>query len=263
MRVSASINPWLPWLKPVLPSVVLLEGKALELYHGSLLGQAIPSLLVNETVFGLEKAGKKAQAIHDHLIKLGFQKRARSLEGEKIAAPFYYREDLGGIRFIFRPKRASQPPTTQGLFASPDKSLGLLLENPHSVEVKYLGEGYDIRLPQVGRFILAHGLKLGLKKKTSQQGIYLAAMNLIFILDLLVGHPELQDEALDDFLEIRPPALLREFRDNLKQNGPGSILWESALRLYLNLYPKAKIVQLTSWYWEFQKEMVKVIAAEK
>jgi hypothetical protein len=125
--------------------------------------------------------------------------------------------------------------------------------------VKYLDQIYEVRIPQVGRFVLNHGLKLRLKKKFGPKEIYQAAMQFIFILDLLAGNKELQDEALNDFFEIRPPALIREFRDNLKQNGPGSILWESTQKLYLNLYPAAKIVQLNSWYWEFQKEITKVI----
>lgn len=263
MRVFASITPWLPWLKPFLPSLVLLGGKASELYHGSLLGKSIPSLLVKDTIFGLERAGKKSQNIHDHLLRLGFQKKTEKTNRGKPNFLLYHREDLGSLCFMFPQIRSSQSSTSNGLLANPDKGLELLLENPHSVEVKYLDQIYEVRIPQVGRFVLNHGLKLRLKKKFDPKEIYLTAMQLIFILDLLAGNKELQDEALNDFFEIRPPVLLREFRDNLKQNGPGSILWESAQKLYFNLYPTAKIVQLNSWYWEFQKEIAKVIQQSK
>ena len=88
-------------------------------------------------------------------------------------------------------------------------------------------------------------------------------MHFVYILDLLVENEEFEEEALNDLLEIRPPALVRELRDNLKENGPGSILWESAQRLYLDLYPNVKAVKLTSWHWKFQKKLSKTILDAK
>jgi hypothetical protein len=44
---------------------------------------------------------------------------------------------------------------------------------------------------------------------------------------------------------------LKEFVENLRQNGPGSVIWDSTQKLYLERYPGSKIVDLTSWYWKF------------
>ncbi len=263
MRASASVSPWLPWLKPFLPSMVLLGGNAAELYHSSLLGRPIPPLLIKDTIFGVEKAGKKSAALHEHLIKLGFQKKNEKTEVPEASVPVYRRGDLGTIRFVFPQKKSGQPAASAGLAAAPEKGLEILLENPHSVEVKYLDQSYDVYIPQIGRFVLANGLKVKILKKSDPRDIYRAAMHFIHILDLLVENEDFEEEALNDFLEIRPPALLREFRDNLKENGPGSILWESAQKLYLNLYPNVKAVKLTSWHWKFQKKISKTILDSK
>ncbi|HET9870048.1 MAG TPA: hypothetical protein VFR02_06090 [bacterium] len=259
MRVSASVSPWLPWLEPFLPSLVLLGGSASELYHSSLLGRPIPPLLIKEKVFGLEKAGKASGALHEHLVKSGFQKRNERPADAAGPVPAYFRGDLGTLRFVFPQTRAGQTASSGGVAAMPEKGLELLLENPHAVEVKYLDRTYDVRVPQIGRFVLANGLKVRAPKKAGPAEVYQAAMRLILVLDLLAGSEDFEDEALDDLLEIRPPALVRELRDNLKDNGPGSILWESAQRLYLNLYPGAKAVELATWHWKFQKRLSKNI----
>ncbi|HVM32432.1 MAG TPA: hypothetical protein VMU88_04800 [bacterium] len=256
MRVTASVSPWLPWLKPFLPSLVLLDGNASEIYHGSLLGQPIPPLLIKEKVFGVARVGAKSAPLHAHLIQAGFQRRGEK-NASGVPVPVYYRGDLGSVRFVFPQSRSGQSAPAAGLAASPEKGLELLLENPHAVEVKYLGETYEVLVPQIGRFLLANGLKVRASKKASPTDIYRAAMHFVYILDLLVENEDFEEEALNDLLEIRPPALVRELRDNLRENGPGSILWESAQRLYLNLYPDVKAVTLTSWHWKFQKKLSK------
>jgi hypothetical protein len=263
LRVTASVASWLPWLKPFLPSMVLLGGNASELYHSSLLGNPIPPLLIKEKIFALEKVGKKSAVIHEHLIKAGFQRKNEKIEASGLVVPVYYREDLGAARFVFPKTRPGQSASSSGLAASPEKGLEILLENPHSVEVKYLDQSYDVYIPQIGRFVLANGLKARAPRKASPSDLYQAAMHFVYIMDLLVEHEEFEEEALNDLLEIRPPALVRELRDNLKENGPGSILWESAQRLYLDLYPNVKAVKLTSWHWKFQKKLSKTILDAK
>lgn len=133
----------------------------------------------------------------------------------------------------------------------PDKRAAFLLENPHFVDVPYLGQNYEVFIPQVGRFILDKGLGLKTGRFLDPDKVYESSQSLLMILDLLVAHEELQEEALNDFLEIRPPALVKEFLRLLKQNGPGSVLWDSAQKLYLERYPGSKIVTLTKWYWNF------------
>jgi hypothetical protein len=243
--------------------MVVLGANASELYHSSLLGHPITPLPIKDNLFAVEKAGKKSAAIHDHLIKLGFQKKTEKTESPFSPVPVYHRGDLGTIRFVFPQKRPGQPVASTGLAATPEKGLEILLENPHSVEVKYLDQVYDVYIPQIGRFVLANGLKVKISKKNAPLDIYRAAMHFIYLLDLLVENEEFEEEALNDFLEIRPRALLREFRDNLKANGPGSILWESAQKLYLNLYPNVKAVKLISWHWKFQKRISKTILDSK
>lgn len=243
--------------------MVLLGGNASELYHGSLLGNRIPPLLSREKIFALEKAGKKSKVIHDHLLRSGFQRKNERREFSDAAVPVYYREDLGAARFVFPQTRARQPASLSGLAATPEKGLELLLENPHSVEVKYLGQSYDVRVPQIGRFVLANGLRARVSKKASPGEIYRAATHLVYVLDLLVEHEDFAEEALNDLSEIKPLALVREWRDNLKENSPGSILWESAQKLYLDLYPNVKAVKLVSWNWKFQKKLSKTIVDAK
>lgn len=251
MRVFASISPWLPLLKDFLPSLVVLEEKAAELYHLSLLERPGISHRTKEAVLGAARGGKALLPLHDHLVRQGFQRR--SLAGGDALQPSvgYFREDLGSILFVCPLIRPNQKPASRGLAAMPDKRAAFLLENPHFVDVPYLGQNYEVFIPQVGRFILDKGLGLKTGRFLDPDKVYESSQSLLMILDLLVAHEELQEEALNDFLEIRPPALVKEFLRLLKQNGPGSVLWDSAQKLYLERYPGSKIVTLTKWYWNF------------
>lgn len=263
MRVFASISPWLPLLKDYLPSFVVLEEKAAELFHLSLLEKPVASHRTKEVVLGVWKDGKLIRPLHDHLIRNGFRRCFLVMSDVSGAPRGYFREDLGNIRFVCPHIRPSQKPSSQGLSAMPDKRTAFLLESPHSVDVPYLGQNYDVLIPQVGRFILDKGLELKTGRFLDPEKVYESAQNLLIILDLLVCHPELQDEALNDFLEIRPPALVKEFLAILKQNGPGSVLWDSAQRLYLERYPGSKIVSLTKWYWGFLRDATRFLEKQK
>ncbi len=117
--------------------------------------------------------------------------------------------------------------------------------------MSYLGIQYEVLLPQVGRFILDKGLQLSSGRFLNPNKIYESARNLLIILDLLVANDDLQEETLNDFLEIRPPALVKEFFRILKENGPGSVIWDSAQKFYLERYSESRIVTLTKWYWKF------------
>jgi hypothetical protein len=263
LRVFASISPWLPLLKDYLASLVVLEEKAAELYHFSLLERPAISHRARETVLGMWKDGKSSRPLHDHLVRYGFQKRS-IITGDIFGSPNgYFREDLGSVRFICPQTRPNQKPANRGLSAIPDKKTALLLENPHFVDVSYLGQNYEVLIPQVGRFILAKGLELKTGRFLNSDRVYESAQNLLMILDLLVTHEELQEEALNDFLEIRPPALVKELLQLLKQNGPGSVLWDSAQKFYLERYPGSKIVSLTKWYWEFLPRAAKFLEKQK
>lgn len=263
MRVFASISPWLPLLKDHLASFVVFEEKAAELYHISLLEKPAASHRTREAVLGIRKDGKTGQILHDHLIKNGFRKRSLTVGDFEGAYRGYFREDLGNIRFVCPQNRQGQKPNGRGLSALPDKRTAFLLESPHSVDVPYLSQAYEVLIPQVGRFILDKGLGLKMGRFLDPERIYESSQGLLMILDLLVTHPELQEEAMDDFLEIRPPALIREFLQLLKEQGPGSVLWDSAQRLYLERYPGSKIVTLTKWYWEFLRNLTRLVEQQK
>jgi len=250
MRATATVSSWLPWLKPFLPRLVLLEEKAAELYHLSLLGKAFVPSVQAQTVFGAEKAGIVLVPLHRQLIQQGFQKRSYSDE-KGSSASVYYRGDLGTLRFVVPQIKPRQKPPRTGLAVWPSRKAVLLLENPHAVEVKYLGVSYEVQIPQVGRFILAEGLELKTGPQSDLRIIFESAKSLALIMDLLAQNEDLQREALNDFLEIRPPSLLREFQENLRRNGPGTILWESAQKLYLQNHPGTPGVVLTRWYWKF------------
>lgn len=263
MRVFASISPWLPLLKDHLDCFVIFEEKAAELYHLSLLEKPALSHRAKEAILGIWKDGKSVLPLHDHLIRNGFRRRSFEGDDSSDGSRGYFREDLGDIRFVCPQTRPNQKPSGRGLSAMPDKRTAFLLENPHSVDVSYLGQNYEVLIPQVGRFILDKGLGLKTGRALDPGKVYESSQDFLMILDLLVSHPELQEEALDDFLEIRPPALLKEFFHNLKQNGPGSVLWDSAQRLYLERYPGSKIVFLTKWYWEFLRDMSRLLERPK
>lgn len=251
MRATATIASWLPWFKDFLPQLILLEEKAAELYHFSLLGKALVPSTQAQTVFGIEKAGGGlGKNLHQHLTRLGFLKRHISDE-KGFSDTHYFRGDLGYLRFVFPQMKPRQKATRSGLAAQPSRMAQLLLENPHAVEVEYLNATYEVFIPQVGRFILAEGLELKTGPRNDTGKIFESAKSLALIMDLLVQNEDLQKEALNDFLEIRPPVLLREFQENLRQHGPGSILWESAQKLFGQSHPETPGVVTTSWYWKF------------
>ncbi len=258
----ASIAPWLPVLREFLPQTMLLGGKAAELYYFSVLEKPAPPFPARETLFGSETKGKNSQSFHDHLIRQGFQRRSLSSFPGYDSRTGYYREDLGLLEFR-RMGSASQGAATRGLSAIADPRLKLLLEDPHEVEVRYLGESYPVRIPQVGRFILAGGLGIKAGKKAPAEELYRASQNWTLLLYLLARQPELEEEALNDLVEVRPPALLREFRQNLKDNGPGTVLWEGAQKFHLDLFPGVRGVQLTSWYWKFLQKLSRVLEEQK
>jgi hypothetical protein len=263
LRVSASVSSWLPWLKDFLPSLVLLEEKASELYHLSLLEKPFSFSWAQETFFGVNNSGKKLYSLHDHLLKQGFRKEKRKVPFCDFSQPVYFREDMGALHFISPQTRPYQKPSSRGLSALPDKRVSLLLENPNSVEVKYLNQCYEVKIPQVGRFILEKGLQLKIGRFLDKNRIYSAAIDLMLILDLMVSNEELQEEAALDLLEVRPPSLIREFLDNLKMNGPGSVIWDSAQKLFLEIHPESKIVSLTSWYWKFLSRIARLLVEQR
>lgn len=251
MRVFASISPWLPWLKGFLSPLTVLEEKAAELYHLCLLEKPISAYRASEAVLGVEKGGKALGELHDHLLKQGFQKRLQKPGDGEDSRPVYFREDLGALSFVCPQIRPHQKHSSAGLAAFPDKRASFLMENTHSVNVAYLGCDYEVRVPQVGRFILDQGSQLKVGRRFERAPIYQSSQRLLLILDLLVSNEELVEEMLNDFLEIRPPSLVQEFLENLRKNGPGSVLWDSTERLYLERHPGSKTVFLTSWYWKF------------
>jgi hypothetical protein len=263
LRVSASISPWLPLLKDFLPTLIVLEEKAAELYHLSLMEKPVSSRWSREAVFGVENGGRSKQKLHDHLLKQGFYRIAKNTNPGQIAYPCYLREDLGIIQFVCPQVRFNQKVPVHGLAAFPDKRFLFLFENPHSVDVSYLGIHYEVLLPQVGRFILDKGLQLSTGRFLNPIKIYESAQNLLIILDLLVTHDELQEEALNDFLEIRPPGLVQDFLRLLKENGPGSVIWDSAQKLYLERYSESRIVTLTKWYWKFLPSAARFLEKQK
>lgn len=250
MRVFASIGSWLPLLKDFLPSLVVLEEKAVELYHFSLLEKPVSSYRSQDVVIGIAKGGKTFQGLHDHLMAQGFQRKTNKWKSSPHSQA-YFRGDIGTLRFVCPQIKPNQKPTAQGLCAIPDRRVSLLLENPYAVNVSYLGQNYEVWIPQAGRFILGKGLGLSTGRGLDTERIYESSQSLLLILDLLVSNEELQEEVINDFYEIRPPGLVREFVENLKQNGPGSVIWDSTQKLYLERYPECKIVDLTRWYWKF------------
>jgi hypothetical protein len=259
MRLVASIAPWLPWLRGILPYSVLLGGKAAELYYFSILEEPAPPLLSGQTLFGVEKGGNPFRAVHEHLLHQGFHRRSQASSGSRSPALGYYREDLGLLEFRCPENPHRKYPPSSGLAAVPDPHVQLLLEDPHSVELKYLGQRYSVRIPQTGRFILVNGLRVRPRPRATAEENFTAAQSLVLILYLLVLHPELEEEALNDLIEVKPPSLLRQFQENLKETGPGTTVWEGAQRSYCDLFPEVKAVQLTSWYWKFLPKVSKVI----
>lgn len=263
MRLVASIAPWLPWIKNILPHSVLLGGKAAELYYFSILEKPTPGLLVKETILGMEKGGKAFKVFHEHLASQGFQRKLVSDSRHEKSIPLYHREDLGFLEVRCPEKAKRKNPYSEGLSAVPDPWVKLLLEDPHIVDLKYMGESYSVRIPQTGRFILINGLQLGTRKRAQLEEQYRASQCLVLILYLLVLHEELREEALNDLVQVKPASLIREFQQNLKDNGPGTALWEGAQKFFLELFPEVKAVQITSWYWKFLPALSKVLKEQK
>ncbi len=263
LRSVASVAPWLPVLEPHLPRLVLLEGKAAELYHLSVLEKPIPTLLVRETLFAVDRSSSSLREIHAHLLKQGFSRRSVSshLEGKRILG--YHRGDLGEVQFLTPPGKVRRGATREGLAALVDSHVALAMEEPHPVEVSYLGRTYEVNIPAPGRFLLFSGSKIRLGRKVTARDMYVAARHFVLLMDLFVNSEELREEALNDLLEVRPPSLLKQLRDNLKAHGPGSSVWDSAGKLYRELNPFLKVVELENWYWDFMKAISKVLLEQR
>src|SRR5260221_1001575 len=259
----ALIAPWLPWIKSILPHSVLLGGKAAELYYFSILEKPAPSLLVKETILGMQKGGKVFKAFHDHLLHQGFQRKMVSDSIRTKTVPIYHSEDLGFLEVRCPEKGTLKNPYLVGLSAIPDPWVNLLLADPRAVESKYAGQRYSVRIPQTGRFILVNGLQMRTHKKSGLEAQYHASQRLVLILYLLVLHEELREEALNDLLQVKPSSLIREFQQNLKESGPGTAVWEGANKFFLELFPEVKAVQITSWYWKFLPALSKVLIEQK
>lgn len=236
----------------------LTGGKAAELYYFSILDKPAPAVLEKEIFLGMAKAGKSSKAFHQHLLNQGFQRRpsGRSAKQER---PAYFREDLGYLEIRCPEKPGRKTPYKEGLGALPDPWMELLLEDPHSVELKYLGESYTVRIPQTGRFILVQGLQTKGRKRTTAEENYQASQCLVRILYLLVRNEELEEETLNDLLEVKPNSLLMEFQKNLREQGPGSPVWEGARKLYSQMFPGTNPGKVDSWYWGFLSKLGKAL----
>ena len=226
----------------MLPYSVLLGGKAAELYYYSILEKPTPGLLTKETILGMEKGGKAFKAFHEHLLSQGFQRKMVSGSLQKKTIPLYHREDLGFLEIRCPEKGALKNPHINGLSAIPDPYVKLLLEDPHLVELKYMGQRYSVRIPQTGRFILINGLQIRNAKNASLEARYHSSQCFVLILYLLVFHRELQEEALNDLVQVKPSSLIREFQRNLKETGPGTAVWEGTQKFFLELFPEVKVV---------------------
>lgn len=263
LRHVASAAPWLPTLQPFLPRLVLLEGKAAELYHLSVFERPIPTLLVRETLFAVDRTTTSCRELHDHLLAQGFTRKTvpSPLEGKEVLG--YHRGDLGEVLFLTPPGKVRRGVTKDGLAALVDPHVGPTLEEPHPVEVSYLGKTFEVNIPSPGRFLLFSGSKVKLGKRVTARDMYTASRHFVLLMDLFVGSPEMREEALGELLEVKPHSLVKELRDNLKAQGPGAAVWESAEKLYRELNPALKGVELESWYWDFMKSVSKVLLDQK
>lgn len=211
----------------------------------------------------MQKGGKSSKAFHEHLLSQGFQRKMVSGSLRSRSVPLYHREDLGFLEIRCPAKASLKNPYLEGLSAIPDPYVKLLLEDPHVVDIKYVGQRYSVRIPQTGRFILVNGLQIGVRKKAGLEAQYHASQCLVLILYLLVSHEELREEALNDLVQVKPASLIRELQQNLKENGPGTAVWEGAQKFFLELFPETKAVELTSWYWKFLPALSKVLREQK
>jgi len=259
LRSVASFAPWLPVLGPYLPRLVLLEGKAAELYHLSLLEKPIPTRLVRETLLAVDRSVSSLKELHAHLLGQGFVRRSlpSPLEGHQVLG--YHRNDIGEVIFLTPPGKMRRGTTKEGLAALVDSHVAIAMEEPHPVEVSYLGAVYEVNIPAPGRFLLFSGSKVKLGKRVTAREMYMASRHFVLLMDLFVTNPELREEAFNDLLEVRPLSLLKELRENLKAHGPGSAVWDSAEKLFRELNPALKVVELENWYWDFMKSISKTI----
>lgn len=209
MRVTATISAWLPCLSAFLSQLVLLEDKAAELYHLSLLGKKLVPPNPSPAIFGLEKGGGViGRQLHHHLIQQGFVKRHKT-DTEGFSDSGYFRGDLGHIKFVFPQSKPRQKATRSGLAVQPSRKAQWLLENPHCVEVKYLDTRHEVQIPQVGRFILAEGIELRAGAQKHPDRIFESAKSLASIMDLLVQNDDLQKRGIERFFRNKtagPPA---------------------------------------------------------
>ncbi len=259
MRTSASIAHWLPYLGKYLENLVLLEDGASELFRLSLLGKKLISSRLTEPIWGYQDIHYPFKPFHEHLLKQGLKKaRNQNVYGLK-ADCVYYREDLGKILFIISRGVKNGVSDSNVVKGGAKYKVSFLMENTHSVEVKYLNHHFDVKVPQVGRFILEKGLRLKRNRIIKPALIFWLARDLTNIMELMINHRELQNEALMDMSEIRPSSLIKQFLTNLKSNGPGSVVWESAQKLFLENHPNEKIVLVTSWYWKFLTQVSQLL----
>lgn len=257
LRAHASVSPWLPVLEPFLDRIVLLGGRASELYHLALMERRAPSHPEAWAFWGVEKPGSYPPGLAEHLLNQGFKRRTPDASGA-FPGPAFQRADLGWLQFLCPKVRGHQKPSAHGLGAFPEPWVHLELEEPHPVEVTYLGKSYELLIPAAGRFALAHALRLPATERPDPKTLYASARSLGWLLELLGCNKELEEEALGELLEVRPPVLLREFRERLDRHGPGSALWSSALRLLESSGSGVKPVSLETWYWKFLPKLAKL-----
>ncbi len=249
----------MPYLEEYLNNLILLEDGASELFRLSLLGEKFISSPLAEPIWGYKNVNHPFKAFHDHLLKRGLKKaRNPNVYGIKVDC-VYYREDLGKILFVISRSHKNGDIDSKIVKGGIKNKVSFLSQNPHSVEVKYLDRHFDVNVPQVGRYILEKGLRLKENQIIKPGLIFWLARDLTNIMELMICHRELQDEALMDMSEIRPPSLINQFLANLKSNGPGSVVWESAQKLFLENHPKEKIVLVTGWYWKFLTQVSQLL----
>ena len=262
LRAHASVAPYLPVLEPFLGDLVLLGGRASELYHLSLMEKRAPAHPEAFTFFGTPRGGSHPPGLSEHLKGQGFVKKTPLAPGA-LPGPAYHRGDLGWIQFLKPQAKSRQAPPSHGLAAVPEPFVHLELHEPHEVEVPYLGRAYSVRIPAAGRFALAHALRLPSHDRREVRHLYASARSLGWLLELLARNEELEEEALGELLEVRPPSLLREFRARLGLHGPGSALWISALTLLEAAGSVVKPVALETWYWRFLPKIHKLESERK
>ncbi len=257
LRAHATVSPWLPILEPYLESLVLLGGRASELYHLALMEKRAPAHPEAWTFFGVERGGAHPQGLAEHLKRQGFSKRTPAGPGS-VPGPAYFRGDLGWVQFLCPRVRTGQTPSSKGLAAVPEPFVHLEMEEPHPVEVPYLGKIHEVRIPAAGRFALAQALRLPATDRREMLHLYASARSLGWLLELLAQNEELEEEALGELMEIRPPSLLREFGERLRLHGPGSTLWISALTLLEAGGSGMRPVELETWFYKFLRKLQKL-----